>query len=214
MLLSARGEAVSAIVCPSPVFNPMRDHHLKISLKVGLLPRSNGFYAFSYVCYRYNFGRSRHPRGGLPAHRRIHRTLRTHLVSVRRGNPGPSILAFTNGNRPATRPRFTKVVRSALTLHSVCFPRTGIDMLDGSAFVRGPRMFSTLGGVSGGVLGLSAVSASCVQLASHPAKRCSMQGVVGKVGTFGNGLVVRAVFVGNGCRKRSISGASSQCILP
>lgn len=203
-----------AIVCPSPVFNPIRSHHLKMSLKVGLLPTSNGMYAFSYVCYRYNFGTSRHPGRPLPAHRGIHSTLRTHLQSVRRGKPAPSMLAFTNGKRPATRPHFPRVVRSALTLHSGCFPGTGIDMLDGSAFVRHPTMFRTLGGVSGGVLGLSAISRRCIHMLSHPAKRCSVQRVVRKVGTFGKGYVVRAVFLGKDCGKRSVSGASSGFILP
>lgn len=202
------------MVFPSPVFNPIRSHHLNISLKVGLLPSSNGIYSFSYVCYRYNFGTRRHAGGLLPAHRRIHATLRRGLGSVRTGNPTPSMLAFTKGNRPATRPRFPRVVSSALTLQSGCFPGTGIDMLDGSAFVSHPTMFSTLGGVSGGVLGLSAISRRCVRQLSHPGKGCSMGGVVRGVGRFGKGYVVRAVFLGKDCLKGSVSGASSGFMLP
>ncbi len=206
--------AVSAIVCPSPVFNPIRDHQLKISLNVGLLPTSNGLYAFSYVCYRYKFGGSFHPRGPLPAERRIYITLRTHLGSVRTGKPIPSILAFTKGKRPALRPRFTRVVSSAYTLHSRCFPGTGVDILDGSARVLGPSIFRTLGGISGGVLGLSAMSMSCVRAMSQPANRCSLPHLMRHVGRFGKRVVVRAVFLGNAVRNQSISGASSHFMAP
>lgn len=203
-----------AVVFPSPVFKPIRSHQLKISLKVGLLPSSKGMYSFSYVCYRYNCGNRRHPGSSLPAHRRIHVTLRRGLGRVGDGKPTPSMLAFTKGNRPATRPRFPRVVRSALTLHSTCFPSTGIDILDGTAFVGHPTMFSTLGEISGGVLGLSAISRRCVQAMSHPGKQCSLGKAIKLLGTFGNGYVIRAVFVGKGCGKGSISGASSGCMLP
>lgn len=206
-----RGGVVSAVVCPSPVFNPMGSHHLKISLNVGLVPSSNGIYSFSYICYRYKFGTSFHPGGGHPAHRRMERKLRGILGRHRSGGRPLSSVAFTKGNRPAKRPSFGKVIRSAVRLYGGCFPRTRMSMLDGTACVCGRRIERTLVLISGGVLGLSAISVSCVGGLSHPRRPgCSIGSIVGCLGVFGKRIVVRAVFLENS----KLSGADRRFITP
>lgn len=200
---------VSAVLFSGVMFKPVRDHQLNVSLNVGLLPASKGLYSFGYVCYRYKLGRGRHAHDGLPAHTRMGRTLVGGLSSVRARNVTPSMVAFTKGNRPAVRPRFTSVVSSAVRAHGHFFPGTGVTILSGSAVLRGRSIFLTLGGVRSGVLGLSSVSSDHVKRLGIPGSPTfAFSELLRRLYHFGNGLVVRAVFLGKRISKRDIAGAA------
>ena len=203
-----------AILCPSPIFGPVKSLRLGVSLGINLMPADGKVCTFDCIYCECGLNADHRPRSKRPSREEVKTKLEAQLQKMQAEGTQPDVLTFAGNGEPTSHPDFAGIIDDTIALRNLYFPKAQVSVLSNATLLHRAEVVEALKRVDNNILKLDTVDVEYIKFVDRPTATYDLDAIIERLAAFGGNAVIQTMFMKGTVDGKSVDNTGDEFVLP
>ena len=210
---------MSTIIYPSPIFGPVHNRRLGISLGINLMPADGKICTFNCIYCECGLNEDHRPTLPRPTRELVAEKLEEKLQEMAAERQLPDVLTFAGNGEPTCHPYFAEIIDDTIRLRNLYCPKAKVSVLSNSTMIQHQKVHDALMRVDNNILKLDTIDPLYINKVDQPVVPYDVEKVIERLKAFQGHVIIQTMFMrGEGVRsegeKESVDNTGEAFVGP